>query len=749
MKTILNLRPVALLVCLLLAATAGVAPAQTVINNFAGTGAKGFDGDEGPATAAQLNDPGGICRGPDGSLYICDTANHRIRQVKPDGRLVTLVGIGGSSVTEPILKEPYEVRLDAAGNLFWVERLTHCVRRRDHQSGMITTVAGNGTPGFSGDGGPADKAQLNEPHSIGFDKAGDLYICDVRNNRIRKVDMKTHVISTFSGTGERKPTPDGAPIPGTPLSGPRALDFDAVGNLWLALREGNMVLRLDLANGVVHHVAGTGQKGFGGNGGPAKEATLNGPKGISVAPDGNVYIADTENHAVRMIDTKTGHIELIAGTGTRGDGPEGDPLKCQLARPHGVFVDRDGLIFIGDTEAQRVRVIRPVSTDAPRRVFLMDAKYLQATRQRIRSGDTIYVAALAALERDAKTALKFKPVSVVDKAATPPSGDKHDYMSQAPYFWPNPATSNGLPYIRRDGERNPDINKISDHANIGRVPETAETLALAFYYTGNETYAAKAAEILRVWFLNPETRMNPNLQYAQAVLGVNSGRGIGLIESRGLVHAVDAIGLLSGSKSWTKADDEGLKKWFGDFLRWMQESKNGRDESAAKNNHGTYYDVQVISFALFLGDTNFARQVASEAREKRIAVQIEPDGRQPLELVRTKAWSYSTGNLAGLMQLAKLAECVGVDLWQFETKDGRSICKALDYLTPFATGEQQWPHQQLGGWSADGYSPLLRQAALHFPERYGALANKVSKENTENRNLLLRPKLMQTDGKSN
>jgi len=339
--------------CFLLFILSCGAGAQPVIRTVAGTGSKGIEGDGGPGVSAQVNDPGGICRGPDGSLYICDTANGRIRQLKPDGNLVTLVGASG----ELKLKEPYEVRLDSAGNLFWVERLTHCVRRRDHQTGEVTMIAGNGTAGFSGDGGPADKAQLNEPHSIGFDKAGDLYICDVKNHRIRKVDMKSRVISTFSGTGERKPTPEGAAIAGAPLSGPRALDFDAAGNLWLALREGNAVLELDLAKGVIHHVAGTGLKGFTGDGGPAKDATMNGPKGIAVGPNGNVYIADTENHAIRMIDTKKGTIELVAGTGQRGDNAESNPLKCQLARPHGIFVAADGNIFIGDTENHRVRVI--------------------------------------------------------------------------------------------------------------------------------------------------------------------------------------------------------------------------------------------------------------------------------------------------------------------------------------------------------------------------------------------------------
>jgi streptogramin lyase len=179
----------------------------------------------------------------------------------------------------------------------------------------------------------------------------------VKNHRIRKVDMKLGRISTFAGTGGQNQTPDGAPFISTPLNGPRALDFDNQGNLWLALREGNAILKLDLAAGTVHHAAGTGKKGFTGDGGPVQEATLSGPKGLSVAPNANVYLADTENHAIRMIDSQKGIMHLIAGTGTRGDGTEHDPLRCQMARPHGIFVDKDGTIFVGDTDANRVRVI--------------------------------------------------------------------------------------------------------------------------------------------------------------------------------------------------------------------------------------------------------------------------------------------------------------------------------------------------------------------------------------------------------
>ena len=210
----------------------------------------------------------------------------------------------------------------------------------------------------SRDGGPGPQAQLRQPHSIQFDRRGDLYICDIGNHRIRRLDMKTRLITTFAGTGERGPAPDGAPLAGTPLSGPRAIDFDRRGSLWLALREGNAVLRIDMARRTVHQVAGTGEKGLSGDGGPAREARLSGPKGLSVGPDGSVYVADTENHAIRRIDVRGGVIERVAGTGERGDGPEGDPLACRLSRPHGVFVDTDGTVFVGDSEAHRVRVLR-------------------------------------------------------------------------------------------------------------------------------------------------------------------------------------------------------------------------------------------------------------------------------------------------------------------------------------------------------------------------------------------------------
>jgi hypothetical protein len=379
--------------------------------------------------------------------------------------------------------------------------------------------------------------------------------------------------------------------------------------------------------------------------------------------------------------------------------------------------------------------------DQTPQVFLLDATRLNAARVAINKGDQNLEAAWEKLQGDAKRALAAGPFSIVNKGATPPSGDKHDYLSQAPYFWPDPRKPNGLPYIRRDGERNPEINKITDHKSLDDLENSVETLSLAYYFKGDEAYATKAVALLRQFFLDPATRMNPNLQYAQFIPGVNTGRGIGLIETRGLTRVVDAIGLLAGSKALTADDERGLRDWFGKFLQWMLDSKNGREESAAKNNHGTYYDVQVVSFALLLGNTGLAKQTLQAAKQKRIAVQIEPDGRQPLELARTKAWSYSNGNLEGLMQLATLGERAGVDLWHFQTKDGRSIRKALDFLTPVAFGEGKWNYQEIeGGVKPQTLFPLMRRAAVVYRDKeYQLLMAKVPELDRTDRNRLLSP----------
>jgi hypothetical protein len=372
------------------------------------------------------------------------------------------------------------------------------------------------------------------------------------------------------------------------------------------------------------------------------------------------------------------------------------------------------------------------------RVFLLDAKQLQATRERIKAGDQTLAPALDKLDREAQQLTHAATRSVTTKQITPPSGDKHDYMSQAPYFWPDPSKPNGLPYIRRDGERNPEINKISDHQSMDQMVAGVETLALAYYLKGEEAYATHAKRMLLAWFLDPATRMNPNLEYAQGIPGINTGRGIGLIETRGLARVVDAVGLLAGSKAWTEADQRAVEDWFSRFLKWMLESGNGRDEAASKNNHGTFYDVQVVSYALFTGNQGLAVRVLQEARQKRIAVQVGPDGRQPLELERTRSWSYSIMNLDGLMQLALLGGKAGVDLWNFQSSDGRGIRKALAFLVPVALGERKWSHQQLGDLQPQALIPSLRLASIEYHEaQYAALASRLAAVNPSDRSNLL------------
>ena len=343
--------------------------AEWTIATFAGNGTQGSSGDGGAATAAQIDNPFGVVRGPDGALWFCEYTGQRIRKVNPDGTIQTMAGTGrktpkgasngdGGPALQATFNLPHEIRFDKDGNYYIADMTNHAIRKVDAKTGIITTFAGTGKVGYSGDGGPASQAELKQPHSIQFGPDGHLYICDIGNNVIRKVDMATGIISTFAGTGKPGPTPDGAPIAGTPLKGPRSLDVDKDGNLWLVTREGNQVFKLDLKAGKYALMAGSGKKGFTGNGGPAKEATLSGPKGIAMDAEGNAWLADTESHSVRVIDAKTGKLELIVGTGEKGDGPDGDPLQCKMARLHGIFVDADGAVYIGDSEAHRVRVLR-------------------------------------------------------------------------------------------------------------------------------------------------------------------------------------------------------------------------------------------------------------------------------------------------------------------------------------------------------------------------------------------------------
>jgi DNA-binding beta-propeller fold protein YncE len=359
-----------ILICLFVL-TSSRADDRAIINRVitvAGNGKEITIPSGGPATSTGISQPFGICTGPDGALYVCEVGSHVVRRVDlQSGILTTVAGCGrkgysgdGGVATSAELNEPYEVRFDSQGNMLFVEMQNHLVRKVDAKTGIISTLIGSGTAGFSGDGGPATAAQLNQPHSIALDNEDRVYICDIRNHRIRVFDPATGLITTFAGTGAGLATPDNAALEGTPLNGPRALDFDGDHSLYLALREGNAIFRIDLQKRTLQHLAGTGKSGYSGDGGPAKMAQLSGPKGVSLSKSGDLYFADTESHTIRVLRKASEIVETVVGDGKQGDGPDGEPKHCRLNRPHGVFVSADNWLYIGDSSNHRVRRLRLV-----------------------------------------------------------------------------------------------------------------------------------------------------------------------------------------------------------------------------------------------------------------------------------------------------------------------------------------------------------------------------------------------------
>ena len=368
-----------------------------------------------------------------------------------------------------------------------------------------------------------------------------------------------------------------------------------------------------------------------------------------------------------------------------------------------------------------VTIIVRAPAQSPR-VFAMDASHLVDLKNKVQQKDKQVLSLIDSLKKQADKLMQMKPVSVMDKEFMPVSGDKHDYMSQAPYFWYDSSKPNGLPYMRKDGVRNPEIYKITDRTYIGRLENASRILSLAWYLAGERKYSDKAAALLRHWFINESTKMNPHLEYGQAIPGVNNGRGIGIIETRTLIGIAEAVGLLEGSPSWTNADTKSMQEWYTKYLDWLLTSKNGREEHAARNNHGTWYYAQAIDFALFTSNKDLAKKMAEESK-RRLDSQLTKDGQQPLELARTNGLGYSTMNLQGWLVVASLAEKAGVDLWNYRTPNGASIRMALNWLMPYAIGDKNWTWQQIGEYNEDDIYTLILQARGRFEE-----ANKVYAE---------------------
>lgn len=311
-----------------------------------------------------------------------------------------------------------------------------------------------------------------------------------------------------------------------------------------------------------------------------------------------------------------------------------------------------------------------------------------------------YATAYEGLKAEADRLLDVRPLSVMMKEKTPASGDKHDYMSQARYYWPDPSKPGGLPYIARDGESNPELNKL-DRNRLGATANRVTTLSLAWYFSGEEKYAQKATELIRTWFFSKDTRMNPNLEYAQMIPGHNNGKGrcYGVLDSYSFVEMLDAVKLLETSKSFTAKDAKELKAWFGKLLNWILTSPQGQEESRQANNHSTAYDAQVIAIALYTGNLKVAREVINSVPTKRIYTQIEPDGRQPHELRRTLAFGYSQYNLTHLLDIFCMAQKIGLKIDDATSADGRNFYKAMDFLAKYVGKDvKDWPYQQISEW---------------------------------------------------
>ena len=355
------------------------------------------------------------------------------------------------------------------------------------------------------------------------------------------------------------------------------------------------------------------------------------------------------------------------------------------------------------------------AADTPR-IFQSNGEDLAAAKAQVAKPSEGLKDALDEIKESADKALALKIVTVMDKPTAPPSGDKHDYMSLSPYWWPDKSKPDGKPYIRRDGEVNPDRAKY-DLPKMEEMSDAAQALALHYYFTGDEKYAKRSAEIMRAWFIDPATRMNPNCRYAQFIPGVEEqDRAAGVIETNRLRDVVDADGLLAGSKHWSAEDSKQLKAWFKQFLTYLIESEQGKKEQAAPNNHGTFWGVQAATYALYLDDKELAKQIIQTHGPGRIASQIEPAGRQPHELERTKAFDYSRFNILAHEDLAMLGERVGIDAWNYQTPDGRSLRKAIDWMLPYMSGEAKWQYKQISDPKMKEAATVLRRAANAYNE---------------------------------
>lgn len=376
--------------------------------------------------------------------------------------------------------------------------------------------------------------------------------------------------------------------------------------------------------------------------------------------------------------------------------------------------------------------------------LLLDSGTLATTKSQLEQEEPRLQKAYAQLILAADKALLEGPFSVTDKTQLPPSGNKNDYASYSRYWWPDPTKADGLPYIRRDGETYPGSQSLdaSDRQRIGALGENTEALGLAYYFTGKEKYAQKVAQLLRVWFLDKTTRMNPNLNHAQCRPGHNTGSKSGVLDGRIMIKALEASLLIEGSKALSKEEKKGLKRWAEAYFEWLTSSELALQEAASKNNHGSYYDLQALYFALYAGKKAQAQQIAQNFYTKRILKQIQADGSMPEEMARTRPLFYSIYNLNALFLVAHLAEKVGEDLWKTNDPSSR-LRTALDYLVPYTDPDKSWPHPTLRTTNRMDLFQILQLADRVYPTgNYLDYSKQLPQEDLEAERSLLAYPLM-------
>lgn len=341
-------------------------------------------------------------------------------------------------------------------------------------------------------------------------------------------------------------------------------------------------------------------------------------------------------------------------------------------------------------------------------------EHMKKVKKEVKDTKSSIHPAFEKLITDAESALTSGPFSVTYKNSVSPGGTKHDYMSRGPYWWPDSTKPGGIPYIRRDGVHNPEAG--IDRNQFGGLVSTTRSLALAWYFTGEKKYAVKAADLLRIWFLDTATLMNPHLEYAQSIPGITKGRGIGIIDFRGMYTLVDVISLLKCSGLMNQNELDGIEKWFSDFFTWLTTSSNGKDEDNARNNHSVAYDVIVTSIARFLGNDEYVVRKISEIPFRRIDPMIEADGRQPEELARTNGWGYSVMNLNQFFDAGEIGLKSGLNIFEYKNPEGGSLKGALDFLIGFIGNKEEWKWQQIGEWDGpeNRLGLMVRSASGYF-----------------------------------